>query len=185
MERQGEGSLYYTASLRYGLPAELASMRDEGVGVFAETVDADGKPVADGRLVAGKTYTRRVTVSSSRDRTFLALRAPIPSGAEIIDATFVTSSTTPPQDNVAQVLPDFAADLLRDWRSQPVRFIMDDEARFHWDFFAAGRQTVEFRFRAVMPGVYPEPPAQAECMYEEEIFGRATGELVRIEDAAK
>jgi uncharacterized protein YfaS (alpha-2-macroglobulin family) len=62
-----------------------------------------------------------------------------------------------------------------------MRFIMDDEARFHWDFFRAGRQEVEFRFRAVMPGVYPTPPASAECMYEEEIFGRSAGELVRIE----
>jgi uncharacterized protein YfaS (alpha-2-macroglobulin family) len=179
IERQGEGSLYYTASLRYGLPAELAAIRDEGVGVFAETFDADGAPVTDGRLIAGKTYTRRVTISSSRDRTFLALRTPIPSGAEIIDAAFVTSSTEPPP--VEDVVP-VQEDAGWDWRSQPLRFIMDDECRFHWDFFAAGRQTVEFRFRAVMPGVYPLPPAQAECMYEEEIFGRSAGELVKIED---
>jgi uncharacterized protein YfaS (alpha-2-macroglobulin family) len=68
-----------------------------------------------------------------------------------------------------------------DWRGSPsMRFIMDDEARFHWDFFPAGKKEVEFRFRAVMPGVYPVPPAQAECMYEEEIFGRSAGELIVI-----
>ncbi len=179
IERQGEnasGSLYYTASLRYGIPAELASMRDEGVGVFSETFDVDGKPVTDGRLIAGKTYTRRITVSSSRDRTFLALRAPIPSGAEIIDATFVTSSSAPPPAET-----ETNAENWWDWQAEPIRFIMDDEARFHWDFFTAGRQTIEFRFRAVMPGIYPVPPAQAECMYEEEIFGRSAGELARIE----
>jgi len=53
--------------------------------------------------------------------------------------------------------------------------------RFHWDFFRAGRQQVEFRFRAVMPGIYPTPPASAEGMFEEEVFGRSAGELVRIE----
>lgn len=176
IERQGSGALYYGVSLRYGIPAELAAMRDEGVGVFAETLDDNGAVVKDGRLIAGKTYTRRVTVSSSRDRTFLALRAPAPSGAEIVDAAFVTSSTTPPKTNGAERS-------WWDWVEPPLRFIMDDEIRFHWDFFKAGRQTVEFRFRAVMPGVYPTPPAQAECMYEEEIFGRSAGELVRIEDA--
>jgi uncharacterized protein YfaS (alpha-2-macroglobulin family) len=31
-----------------------------------------------------------------------------------------------------------------------------------------------------MPGIYPTPPAQAECMYEEEVFGRSAGELIRI-----
>jgi hypothetical protein len=62
----------------------------------------------------------------------------------------------------------------------PLRFIMDNEVLFHWDFFPAGMREVEFWFRAVMPGVYPTPPAQAECMYEPEIFGRAQGELFRI-----
>lgn len=176
IERQGSGVLYYGVSLRYGIPAELAAMRDEGVGIFAETLDGNGAVVKDGRLIAGKTYTRRVTVSSSRDRAFLALRAPAPSGVEIVDAAFITSSATPPKTSDAE-------SAWWGWVEPPLRFIMDDEIRFHWDFFKAGRQTVEFRFRAVMPGVYPTPPTQAECMYEEEIFGRSAGELVKIEDA--
>jgi uncharacterized protein YfaS (alpha-2-macroglobulin family) len=173
IEREGTGVLYYTASLRYGIPAELAGMRDEGVGVYVETFDADGKQIKDGILIPGKTYTRRVIVSTSRDRTFLALRAPIPSGTEIVDATFVTSSTEPPEPPQDEETSDY-------WNRASLRFIMDDEIRFHWDFFRAGRQEVSFRFRAVMPGVYPTPPAQAECMYEEEIFGRSNGELIRI-----
>jgi uncharacterized protein YfaS (alpha-2-macroglobulin family) len=180
-QTEGGGTLYYTASLRYGIPAELAGPRDEGLGVFVETFDADGNSVTDGRLIPGKTYTRRVTVSSSRDRTHLALRAPVPSGAEIVDAVFVTSSTVPPPPEQAGEARDRPSHYGGYYQPQPLRFIMDDEARFHWDFFRAGRQQVEFRLRAVMPGVYPTPPATAECMYEEEIFGRSAGELVRIE----
>jgi uncharacterized protein YfaS (alpha-2-macroglobulin family) len=174
IEQNGGGQLFYTASLRYGVPAELASPRDEGISVFAETLDSGGNPVRDGRLVSGKTYTRRVIVSGSRDRTFLVLRVPVPSGAEIIDAALVTSPAVPPGEGRTE-------DSGRRFRNAPpVRFIMDDEARFHWDYFPAGRQEVHFRFRAVMPGVYPTPPAQAECMYEEEVFGRSAGELIRI-----
>jgi uncharacterized protein YfaS (alpha-2-macroglobulin family) len=173
IEREGTGRLYYTASLRYGIPSELASARDEGISVFAETFDSSGNPVRNGALVPGKTYTRKVTVSSSRDRTFVALKAPIPSGAEIVDAVFVTSSTAPPP-------MESDPQEYYHWEAPPVRFIMDDEAVFHWDFFASGKKEVEFRFRAVMPGIYPTPPAQAECMYEEEIFGRSAGELYRI-----
>jgi uncharacterized protein YfaS (alpha-2-macroglobulin family) len=179
IERSGPGRLYYTASLRYGIPVELAGARDEGISVFVETFDSEGKPVRNGRLQAGKTYTRRVTVSTSRDRTFVALRSPIPSGAEIVDAVFVTSSTVPPSPR-----NDSNDEDNDDWyyyKPEPVRFMMDDEARFHWDFFKTGREQVEFRFRAVMPGIYPTPPALAECMYEEEIFGRTAGELIRIE----
>jgi len=175
IEREGSGQLYYTASLRYGIPTELAAARDEGLSVFAENFDSDGNQVRDGVLVPGKTYTRKVTISSSRDRTFVALRAPIPSGAEIVDAAFVTSSTVPPGENDRREEYYW-------WEREaaPVRFIMDDEVVFHWDNFPAGKKEVEFRFRAVMPGIYPTPPVQAECMYEEEIFGRGAGELYRI-----
>ncbi|MDR2053078.1 MAG: alpha-2-macroglobulin [Treponema sp.] len=172
IERNGTGQLFYTANLRYGIPAELAFPRDEGFSVFAETLDADNNPVKDGRLTAGRTYTRRVVVSSSRSRTFMVLRVPVPSGTEIIDAALVTSPTVP-------LAEDHDGDLrFRD--APPVRFVLDDEVRFHWDYFSSGRQEVRFRFRAVMPGIYPTPPAQAECMYEEEVFGRSAGELIRI-----
>jgi uncharacterized protein YfaS (alpha-2-macroglobulin family) len=182
IERDGAGRLFYSASLRYGLPAEIAGQRDEGLGVFTETSDADGNRVT-GPLVPGATYTRRVVVSSSRDRNFVALRAPVPSGAEIVDASFVTSSTRPPAEGGEEdgergrgaAYDPYA------WEdAPPVRFIMDDEIRFHWDAFPAGMREVEFRFRAVMPGVYPTPPSQAECMYEPEVFGRSAGELVII-----
>jgi uncharacterized protein YfaS (alpha-2-macroglobulin family) len=185
IEREGSGILYYTASLRYGVPAELARPRDEGLSVFTETFDAEGNPVRDGRFVPGKTYTRRAFVSSSRDRTFVALRIPAPSGAEIVDAALVTSATVPPEPEeegqpetgrFAAYEPGFKPGL----NARPIRFILDDEVRFHWDYFPQGKAEVEFRFRAVMPGVYPTPPAQAECMYEEEVFGRGAGELVRI-----
>ncbi|MDL2228973.1 alpha-2-macroglobulin [Treponema sp. OttesenSCG-928-L16] len=184
IEREGTGSLYYTASLRYGIPTELAGARDEGIGVFAETFDSDGNPVTDRQLAAGKTYTRRVHVSSSRARNFLALRVPVPSGAEIVDAVFVTSSTEAPKEDDS--VREQGRDAEYEWwyDSRPVRFIMDDEVRFHWDHFPQGKKEVEFRFRAVMPGVYPTPPASAECMYEAEVFGRAAGELYRILKAA-
>jgi uncharacterized protein YfaS (alpha-2-macroglobulin family) len=174
IEQEGTGRLYYTASLKYGIPTELAAARDEGLSVFTETFDSAGNPVTGGVLVPGKTYTRKVTVSSPRDRTHVALRSPIPSGAEIVDAAFVTSSTVPPREN------DNERENWRNRQAPPVRFIMDDEAVFHWDFFPAGKKEVEFRFRAVMSGIYPTPPAQAECMYEEEMFGRGSGELYRI-----
>ncbi|MDR2629717.1 MAG: alpha-2-macroglobulin [Spirochaetaceae bacterium] len=178
IEREGSGVLYYTASLRYGIPAELARPRDEGLGVFTETFDAEGNAVQDGRLAPGKTYTRRVRISSPRARTFVALRIPVPSGAEIVDAVLITSATVPPEAEGED--PPETGWVYGESPSRPVRFILDDEVRFHWDYFPQGKAEVEFRFRAVMPGVYPTPPAQVECMYEEEIFGRGAGELVRI-----
>jgi hypothetical protein len=99
-----------------------------------------------------------------------------------VDALFVTSATLPPpreddRREASRRIEDFFP-----WNQErpPIRFIMDNEVLFHWDFFPAGKKEVEFRFRAVMPGIYPTPPVQAECMYEEEIFGRGAGELYII-----
>jgi uncharacterized protein YfaS (alpha-2-macroglobulin family) len=179
IEKNGEGTLYYTASLKYGLATELAQARDEGISVFVETIDENGNEVENGVLVAGKTYTRKAIVSTSRARTGLALRVPIPSGAEIIDAVFVTSSTEAPTREERNSRDEE----VYQWYSpnaQPVQFVMNDEVQFHWGNFRQGRQEVEFRFRAVMPGIYPTPAANAECMYEAEIFGRSNGELIQI-----
>ena len=182
--RDGPGRLFYTASLRYGVPAELASPRDEGFSVFTEILDSGGNPVRDGRLIPGGTYTSRVVVSTSRARSFVVLRVPVPSGAEIIDAALVTSPTLPPAEEGEDAWEGRAAGeeggVRRRQEALPAQFVMDDEVRFHWDYFPPGRREARFRFRAVMPGVYPTPPVQAECMYEEEVFGRSPGALIRI-----
>ena len=64
----------------------------------------------------------------------------------------------------------------------PIQKIMDNEVRYFFDDFYAGRQEVEFLFRVTTPGIYPTPPAYVQCMYEEEVFGRGPGRLFIIKD---
>ncbi|GHV87407.1 hypothetical protein AGMMS50255_7030 [Spirochaetia bacterium] len=183
--RQGTGSLYYTASLTYAIPAELQSFRDEGLGVFLSIYDVNtDEEVKGSALMSGKTYRARVRVSSTRDRTYMALRVPIPSGAEILDAAFVTTAAytdSNQRDRDAQAGAGSApgAGNNRSWISHQA--ILDNEIQYFWDTFNKGENTVSFLFRAVRHGVYPTPPVQAECMYESEIFGRSTGLIYTIE----
>jgi uncharacterized protein YfaS (alpha-2-macroglobulin family) len=183
-QRQGRGSLYYTATLSYAIPAELQGFRDEGLGVFVGIHDVDtGEELRDSALVSGKTYRARVRVSSSRDRTYLALRVPVPSGAEILDAAL---AATP---SYGETLDNADGETGGEQDPSPNRapprvshrIIRDNEVQYFWDRFARGETSVSFLFRAVRRGVYPTPPAQAECMYESEIFGRSRGLLYTIE----
>jgi uncharacterized protein YfaS (alpha-2-macroglobulin family) len=175
VSRSGRGTLYYTASLRYAIPSELQSFRDEGLGVFMTLYDEDtGQEVAGTALVSGKTYRARLRVSSGRDRTYVALRVPIPSGAEILDATFAVTPTYPEEDNRR---PETYGG--QSWVSHQT--ILDNEVQYFWDNFRKGESTVQFLFRTARRGVYPTPPVQAECMYEPEIFGRSRGLLYTIE----
>jgi len=172
-DRNGTGNIYYTASLSYAIPSELQSFRDEGLGVFMSIYDIDtGAEIKGTALKSGKTYRAKVRISSSRDRTYLALRVPVPSGAEILDAAFVTTASYEDKAGGDE-------ETRRSWLSYQV--IMDNEIQYFWDQFGKGEDTVSFLFRTSRRGVYPTPPVQAECMYEPEIFGRSKGLLYTIE----
>ncbi|MDR2184425.1 MAG: alpha-2-macroglobulin [Treponema sp.] len=175
VSRSGRGSLYYTASLRYAIPSELLSFRDEGLGVFMTLYDVDtGQELTGTALVSGKTYRARLRVSSGRDRTYVAMRVPIPSGAEILDAAFAVTAAYPEADD--QEPEQYGS---RSWVSYQT--ILDNEVQYFWDNFRKGESTVQFLFRTARRGVYPTPPVQVECMYEPEIFGRSRGLLYTIE----
>jgi uncharacterized protein YfaS (alpha-2-macroglobulin family) len=176
--RRGTGGLYWTAALTYALPAETLPRRDEGIGVFQTVYDYEsGDTVKENRLESGKLYRAELRVSSSRDRTFLALRAPVPSGAEILDAAFVTTSSAAPGNTDENESPP--DDYYK--RAVSSQAVFDNEIQYFWDRFEAGETTVRFLFRAARRGVYPVPPAEAECMYESEVFGRADGALYTIQ----
>ncbi len=169
--REGTGAMHYTASLSYAIPSELQSYRDEGLGLHLAVYDIDtGKEIADSALISGKTYRAVVKVSSGRDRTYVALRVPIPSGAEVLNAAFTTTASHQEHSDGAYR-----------WSGISHQEIMDNEVRYFWDRFSKGERTVEFLFRTARRGVYPTPPVQAECMYEPEIFGRTGGALYTIE----
>ena len=113
------------------------------------------------QLKTDKVYRMEVNVLSSYDRNYLALRLPIPSGAEIVDV-------------------DFGKD------SNELRFankeeLFDNEAHVFWNDFVKGRAVVSLRFRTVRRGVFPTPPINAECIYEPEVFGRTGGVIFTIE----
>jgi uncharacterized protein YfaS (alpha-2-macroglobulin family) len=182
INRRGTGSLYYTASLTYAIPSELQSFRDEGLGVFVSIHDVDTDEELKGTaLRSGRTYRARVRVSSGRDRTFMALRVPLPSGAEILDATFVTTASYGDRGGASgeSGAPSAGQNNNRSWISHQT--ILDNEIQYFWNTFNKGENTVSFLFRAVRRGVYPTPPAQVECMYESETFGRSPGLLYTIE----
>ncbi len=180
----GRGTLYYTAELRSALPVADVEARDEGIGIAAEIRDQKGAIVQGTDLDLGKVYTMRVVFYSSRDRTHLALRAPIPSGAEPIDGSLATSQIVKPAEIQAVLAEDGSEGGDGEytdeyWRGYSTR-IYDNEVRFFFDQLDRGKHEVSFLFRTTTPGVYPTPPVQAELMYQPEVFGRTAGSIYTI-----
>lgn len=163
--KKGANPLFYSMSLDYALPEEMQLPRDEGIGLNVVLYDdATGEEIAQKDfvtpLVSGKVYRMEVTVFSTFDRNYLALRLPVPSGAEVVDVRTTADTEI--------------------FRFMSKKEVYDNEARVFWNDFAKGRAVVSLKFRAVRRGVFPTPPSVAECMYEPEIFGRASGTIFTV-----
>lgn len=178
-EKDGDGYLFYTVEMKYAIPDEIQAARNEGLEITYEITEFDTgkvinvtKDTSDLKLESGKLYKAKVYIQTNRTREYVAVRAPIPSGAEILDSTFVTTGSGM-ETNYTQTWS---------WRSRMShKNITDNEAQFFWDEMHSGRYSFDFTFRATRRGVYPTPPVQAECMYEPEVFGRSDGYLFIIE----
>ncbi len=180
VKKWGSGNLFYTVSLKYALPVNEQKARDQGFSLKSQIMDArSGSLVEENSLEAGKIYKMKVELSSPRNRSFVALRLPVPAGCEILNPDFKTTATIP------QVKDKESGETLRYtslfYRNLSHQEIYPAEVRYFWDNLPQGSQTIEFFFRAVRNGEFSLPPAQAECMYEEEIFGRTDGSVWRID----
>lgn len=174
--KDGSGKLFYTASLTYAVPAEEQEARDEGLCVFVEITDTrTGKKVEPGKLQAGVIYKETVYVTTTKARTFVAVRAPVPAGAEILNAAFVTTPTLSAATNTSRKVGYMP------YYGMSHQDIYDAEIRCFWNSLSIGSQSFEFLFRAQRSGTYTTPSALAECMYEPEIFGRTAGAIWNIE----
>lgn len=197
-EKRGEGSLYYTSTIEYALPSEIVQPRDEGLSVYTRLETLDGEEVAPADLVLGQTYRCTAHITSSRDRTYLSLSVPIPSGAEILDATFATTAGYADQGGVnseewtretvygdkatflAEGTIDFDYDGWWIHYYRPDMLIYDNSMNYEWEYFYRGERKVSFLFKTTTPGIYPTPPAQGRLLFEPEVFGRTGGDLFVI-----
>lgn len=177
---EGTGTLFYTAQMQYALPDEMQSSRDEGIAVSfriidqktGEVIKTDTSGVYTIMLESGKTYNYELTIKSTRDCTYLAVRSPLPSGAVAVDNTFVTTGSG------GSDYEDYDNYDYNSWVSN--KTIYDNEVRYFWDTFYKGETVMTYSFRASRRGIYPVTPVLAECMYEPEIFGRSDGYLFII-----
>ncbi len=177
IKKEGRGPLFYTARIKYALPAQEQTARDQGICIYSEIVNAKtGKLIKEDQLEIGQIYKEKIFVTSSKARTFLALRAAIPAGCEIINSAFVTSISIP--ENLEEESSFEKNDFY--YRNISHQNIYDAEIRCFWNYFPMGSQSFEFTFRPVRKGKYQTPSILAECMYEEEIFGRSQGMIWEI-----
>jgi len=188
--REGAGTLFYTARLRYASDALFQTGLDSGIKVerrYEPYVEKGAKP-ASTMYKAGDLVRVTLTFTLTKERRFLAVTDPLPAGLEPVESWFASTARdlAASQDRQRSDDPGFSNDEEGDWGQWWRRGGFDHVER-HDDrvlLFATrlseGRHEFSYVARATTAGTFRTAPAHAEEMYEPEVFGRTATTVFEI-----
>ena len=189
-ETSDEGRpLFYTAILEYALPAEITNSRDEGISLQRKIFTLDGNEVTN-TLTLGESYRMVLSLSSTKLRYGVNLCAPIPSGCDFVNGSFVTSDPHFDKgglNNTAYELAGAYGDTIKGEKLpwwiyfyNPSILYYKNYASYQMPTLPRGVVKLDFVFRATTAGVYPTPSATVNLADEPEVFGRSQGTIYTI-----
>jgi alpha-2-macroglobulin len=174
IQKQGSGTLFYEALLRYA-PKELPKRGiDRGFSVshtlhrMSDPLPAavlSGTAPGETRFAAGDAVLGEVTITTSSSRAFVVVDIPLPAGLEAIDHELRTTSRG-----------------LGPVETEPYthRELRDDRVLYFADALSPGVYRYRYLARATTRGTFLVPPVRAEEMYSPEVFGRTAAERVEV-----
>jgi uncharacterized protein YfaS (alpha-2-macroglobulin family) len=168
ISKKGQGRLYYSLDLSWlpGLPEKPAS---QGFSLQRSLTGLNGEAVQL-PLQAGQRYLITLKVRSEQDRYFVALSDFLPAGLEIVDSSLATESQSLPGRQGAESW----------YGSFRHHENYDDRVQVYADFLSRGEHSWSYVVQASSPGSFRHPSAWVEMMYEPEVFGRSTGEILEV-----
>lgn len=191
----GKGPLYYTVQLQTYQPVEQVAPLNRGVIVSREYRLADcGLPAnRDGSQPECPTITEakvgdvidvRLSLIAPHALYYLIVEDPLPAGAEAIDTSLRTTSSTAAAPEVQRTAPD-AKDGGRDWRWSgwwtPTQVeLRDEKAALFATWLEPGSYEFRYQIRASLPGEFLTLPPTAYQMYHPEVWGRGAGGMFKI-----
>jgi uncharacterized protein YfaS (alpha-2-macroglobulin family) len=184
--RNGVGNMYYDINLKYYLPTEQITPRDEGITVTQEYYRVDDKkmetPVKS--APAGQNLKGVMTVIVPEDRYYVMVEDYLPAGLEGIDFSLNTSQQGL-QDNSEPVTGKGMGDKgYYDYSYLAFNYseVRDDRMMFFADYLPKGVYEIEYYVRATTPGIYHDLPALAQELYFPEVFGRSPGRVFEVRE---
>ncbi|MBE3034280.1 MAG: hypothetical protein IMZ74_13945, partial [Actinobacteria bacterium] len=180
--REGAGTLFYTARLRYAPDQLFQQGLDSGFNIertYSPFVEAGTRPAATS-FKAGDLVRVTLTFRLTKERRFVAVTDPLPAGFEAVESWFATTARSLADEQVQQGEPD--DDWLSWWRRGGFDHVErhDDRIQLFAARLAEGRHQFTYIVRATTAGTFRTAPARAEEMYEPEVFGRTATHVIEI-----
>ena len=180
--RDGEGTLFYTARLRYVADTQHQQGLDNGIRIersYEPYAESGARP-ATATYKAGDLVRVTLTLNLTKERRFVAVTDPLPAGFEPLESWFATTARS------LQPSGTDRDDDERTWESVWQRGGFDhverhdDRVQLFATRLADGRHQFTYIVRATTAGSFRTAPARAEEMYAPEVFGRTATALITV-----
>lgn len=176
LEKQGEGTLFYTALGKLALYYDgFAATSANGIGMTLkrEYLPVDGT-TATGSFHAGDVLNVRLTLSTQEDLWYVMLEDPLPAGIEGLNEQLDTETKRVPGQD-----PWYPWKWR--WWGYERKELRDTAVSFYATRLPAGTHTFDYAARAVTPGTFSARPAEAAAMYRPEIWARSESARVMVD----
>ncbi len=183
--REGAGTLYYAARLRYAADALHQQGLDSGFQVerrYEPFVEQGTRPAATS-YAAGDLVRVTLTFRLTKERRFVAVTDPLPAGFEAVESWFQTTARdlANAQDRQVNDGGD-AGDWRAWWRHSGFDRVERHDDRIQLFATRLGEGLHEFSYivRATTAGTFRTAPTRAEEMYAPEVFGRTATTTIDV-----
>ena len=180
--RNGSGTLFYTARLRYAADQLFQDGLDNGIRIertyepFVEK--GDSPPAASYK--AGDLVRVTLTFHLTKERRYVAVTDPLPAGFEAVESWFATTAAS--LRNVRSEADDVEHGWFSWWQRGGFDHVErhDDRVQLFATRLSEGTHTFRYIARATTAGAFRTAPARAEEMYEPEVFGRTGTAMIEV-----
>jgi uncharacterized protein YfaS (alpha-2-macroglobulin family) len=187
--REGAGTLFYTARLRYAVDQLFQDGLDAGIQIarrYEPYVENGTRPAAT-TYQAGDLVRVTLTFRLTKERRFVAVTDPLPAGFEPVESWFDTTARTLANSGRQTSSRDIDAGDGEDswmswWRNGGFDHVErhDDRVQLFATRLSEGTHEFSYVVRATTAGSFRTAPAHAEEMYAPEVFGRTSSAVIEV-----
>jgi hypothetical protein len=181
--KKGDGTLFYSARLRYAVNDLTQSLLDNGFDIsrtYAPFVDGKGG-AATTSFKAGDLVRVTIRLSLTQERRYVAVTDPLPAGFEPVESWFATTAA-----DLARAQDDQGDPAVNPivfwWERGGFEHVErhDDRVLLFATRLSEGDHEFSYIVRATTAGTFRTAPAHAEEMYEPEVFGRTATTSIEV-----
>lgn len=176
--REGTGTLYYGARLRYAAATPPRNPMDMGIAI-ERTYEPLSGGAASTSFKAGDLVQVTLSFDLTKERRWVAVTDPIPAGFEPVESWFKTTSADLAR---SQEKEEEGGDWVEWWQRGGFDHVErhDDRVLLFATRLSEGKHSFRYVCRATTAGTFVVAPARVEEMYTPEVFGHTAGALIEV-----